>query len=160
MLLPWRTVIVVWVLASLSPLIPVLVGLGAMAGGTMVALLVFLLAWPFSTSTLLGHWFPPTLLVRLVGGLRILAIAAVTAPIFVSAVAGSGGAGALIFREGWMLADYGEVLVGLAIVVLLSLSVDVLCGILQYLLGRASRSGRVRYHNTSNHATPIPPNCG
>jgi hypothetical protein len=136
MLLPWRTIAVT--VPLLSPLIPVVLGLGTLAGATMVALFVFLFALPFTTSTLLQHWYPSPLVVCLVGGFRTLAAASVVVATCTPMVSGSGGAGVLIFREGWQLLDYSLVLRGLCLVALLALLADVLLGALQCLLGRAS----------------------
>jgi hypothetical protein len=136
MLLPWRTFAVT--VPLLSPLIPVVLGLGTLAGATMVVLLVLLVALPFTASTLLEHWYPSPLAVRLIGGFRSLAAASVAIGTWIPMVAGSGGAGVLIFREGWRLLDYSLVLRGLCLVALLALLVDVLLGALQCLLGRAS----------------------
>jgi hypothetical protein len=136
MLLPWRTAAVT--VPLLSPLTPVLLGLGTVAGATMVALFVFLFALPFTSSTLLEHWYPSSLAVRLIGGFRILATASVAVATSAPMVAGSGGAGVLIFREGWSLLDYSQVLRGLCVVIVLALMVDILLGALQVLFGRTS----------------------
>jgi ABC-type proline/glycine betaine transport system permease subunit len=135
MLLPWRVFAVT--VPLLSPLIPVVLGLGTLAGATMVALLVLLVALPFTASTLLEHWYPSPLGVRLISGFRSLAAASVAVGTWIPMVAGSGGAGVLIFREGWQLLDYSLVLRGLCVVALLALVADVLLGVLQCLLGRA-----------------------
>jgi ABC-type proline/glycine betaine transport system permease subunit len=104
----------------------------------MVALFILLFAVPFTASTLLEHWYPAPLAVRLIGGFRTLAAASVVVATCTPMVAGSGGAGVLIFREGWQLLDYSQVLRGLCVVALLALLADVLLGALQCLLGRAS----------------------
>jgi hypothetical protein len=135
MLLPWRTFAVA--VPLLSPLIPVVLGLGTLAGATMVALFVLLVSLPFTASTLLEHWYPSPLGVRLISGFRSLAAASVAVGTWIPMVAGSGGAGVLIFREGWQLLDYSLVLRGLCVVALLALVADVLLGVLQCLLGRA-----------------------
>jgi len=140
-LLPWRTIAVTLALALLSPFVPVLVGLGTVAGATMGAIFVFLFALPFTVSTLLEHWYPSPLVVRLVAGSRILATASVAVAAFTSIVAGSGGAGVLIF-EGWRLLDYPQVLRGFSFVVLLALVIDVLLGALQLLFSRTSRKSQ------------------
>jgi hypothetical protein len=140
MVLPWRTVAVT--VPVLFPLIPVVLGLGTLAGATMVALFVFLFAVPFTASTLLEHWVPSPLVVRLIGGFRTLATASVAVGAWTSMVAGSGGAGVLIFREGWQLLDYSQVLRGLWVVALLALLADMLLGVLQCLLGRVSAQAR------------------
>ena len=136
-LLPWRTVIVTLALGVLSPLVPVLIGLGTVAGAAIVALFVFLFAFPFTVATLLEHWYPSPLVVRLIAGSRILATASVAVAAFTAVLVGSGGAGALIF-EGWRLLDRAQVLRGFSIVVVLALIIDVLLGALQLLFARTS----------------------
>jgi ABC-type proline/glycine betaine transport system permease subunit len=139
MLLPWRTIAMTLALALLSPFVPILVGLGTVAGATMVALFVFLFALPFTISTLLEYWHPSPLVVRLIAGARILAAASVAVAAFTPMVAGSGGAGVLIF-EGWRLLDYPQVLRGFSLVILLALMIDILLGALQLALSRTSRA--------------------
>lgn len=72
-LLPWRTLAITLLL--FSPLIPVVVGLGAFAGIAMAGLWVFVLALVVTITTLLEYWFPPSLAGRLVIGARGLAAA-------------------------------------------------------------------------------------
>jgi len=129
-LLPWRTVALT--LALLSIFVPILVGLGTMAGATIVGLLVFLLALPFTVVTLLEHWYPAGLGVRLIAGVRTLGTASVAVAAATATVTGSGGAGALIF-QGMRTLDSYQLLGGLSIVVLLALIIDVLLGGLQLL---------------------------
>ena len=136
-LLPWRTVAVSLALVVLSPFVPVLVGLGTVAGATMVALFVLVFALPFTVVTLLEHWCPSPLAVRLIAGSRILATASVAVAAFTALVAGSGGAGALIY-EGMRLLDHAQVLRGFSIVVVLALIVDILLGTLQLQFARTS----------------------
>jgi len=107
----------------------------------MVALFVFLFALPFTVSTLLEHWYPSLLVVRLIAGSRILATASVVVAAFTPMVAGSGGAGVLIF-EGWRLLDYPQVLRGFSCVILLALVSDILLGALQLLFSRTSRKAQ------------------
>jgi len=135
MLLPWRTVSVT--LPLLSPFVPVLVGLGRVAGAAIVALFVFLFALPFTVSTLLEHWYPSPLAIRLISGSRILATASVAVAAFTALVAGSGGAGVLIL-EGLRLLDHPQMLRGFLIVVVLALIIDILLGTLQLLFARTS----------------------
>lgn len=135
MLLPWRTVAVTSPL--LSPLVVVFVGAGTMAGAVMVGLFVFLFAVPLTVVTLLEHWYPSPLVVRLIATARTLATASVAVAAVGPPVAGSGGAGVLIF-QGMRLLDYPQMLKGFLIVVLLALLVDVLLGVLQLLFYRAT----------------------
>ena len=74
-LLPWRTLVMALLMVACSPFIVVLMGLGAMTGGVMVGVSVFLLALAFTTATLVEHWHPSPLGVRLIAGARTLAIA-------------------------------------------------------------------------------------
>jgi hypothetical protein len=135
MLLPWRTVALT--LALLSIFVPILVGLGTMAGATIVGLLAFLLALPFTVVTLLEHWYPAGLGVRLIAGVRTLGTASVAVAAATATVTGSGGAGALIF-QGMRTLDSYQLLGGLSIVVLLALIIDVLLGGLQLVLSYTS----------------------
>jgi ABC-type proline/glycine betaine transport system permease subunit len=131
MLLPWRTAAVT--LPLLSPLVVILVGLGVVAGATMVGLFVLLFALPFTVVALLEQWYPSPLAVRLIAGARTLATASVAVAAVGPPVAGSGGAGVLIFQQGMRLLDYSQMLMGFSIVVFLALMIDVLLGALQLL---------------------------
>jgi len=137
MLLPWRTVAVTLALVALvSPIIVIRVGLGRVAGMISVGIFVFAFALPFTVGTLLEHWYPSPLVVRLIAGSRILATASVAVAI-VGCLPGSGGAGALIF-QGMRLLDYPQMFRGFSVVALLSLIIDVLLGALQLLFSRTS----------------------
>jgi hypothetical protein len=72
-LLPWRTIVIS--LPLLSPFVPVLIGLGTIAGIIMVGLFVLILALVFTITTLLHFWFSPSLTLRLISGARSLAVA-------------------------------------------------------------------------------------
>jgi ABC-type nitrate/sulfonate/bicarbonate transport system permease component len=133
MLLPWRTVAMT--LPLLSPLIVIYIGLGTVTGAVMVGIFVFLFALPLTVVTLLEHWYPSPLVVRLIARARTLAVASVAVAAVGPPVTGSGGAGVLIF-EGMQLLDYAQMLRGFAIVVVLALVVDVLLGALQWLFYR------------------------
>lgn len=139
MLLPWRTVAVT--LPLLSPVVPVFVGLGMVAGGVMVGLFVFLFALPFTVVTLLDHWYASPVLMRLIGGARTLATGSVAVAAVTTVVGGGGGAGWLIF-EGMQLLDYPAMLRGFSIVFLLALMSDILLGALQLLLSLTSRKAQ------------------
>jgi len=141
MLLPWRTVAVTLALVALvSPIIVIRVGLGRVAGTISVGIFVFVFALPFTVGTLLEHWYPSPLVVRLITGARTLATASVAVAI-VGRLAGSGGAGALIF-QGMRLLDYPQMFRGFSIVALLALIIDVLLGALQLLFSRTSRESQ------------------
>jgi len=161
MLLPWRTVAMT--LPLLSPLVVLRVGLGIVAGAVMVGLFVFLLALPFTITTLFEHWYPSPLVARLIAVARTLAVASMAVAAVGPPGAGSGGAGVLIF-EGMRLLDYAQMLRGFAIVVLLALVVDVLLGALQWLFYRRffrhlwkprRRSSRLQYGSWTWRQPPI-----
>jgi ABC-type proline/glycine betaine transport system permease subunit len=156
MLLPWRTIVMT--LPLLFPFIPAIIGLGVFAGTTVVGFYVFILAWPFITSTVLERWYPSRPDVRLVGGIRTLAVASVIVATLAPLVTGSGGAGVLIFREGYQSLDYARMLRGFAVVVLLSLISDLFLGALQFLLSRTRSSSNPGKARPTNHATPMSPN--
>lgn len=118
----------------------VLTGLGVLAGITMGTLLVALLALPFVASTALEHWHPTSLLLRVIGGIRTLGVLAVAVTIFVPLMGGGGGAGVLIFQEGWRLADHSQVFGGSLIAIIPALAIDIFLGAVQSLLPLASRS--------------------
>jgi ABC-type proline/glycine betaine transport system permease subunit len=99
---------------------------------------VFLFALPFTVVTLLEHGYPSPLIVRFIARARTLATASVAVAAVGPPVAGSGGAGVLIF-QGMRLLDYAQMLRGFSIVVLLALMFDVLLGVLQLLFARTSR---------------------
>ncbi len=153
MLLPWRTVAMT--LPLLSPYVVVLVGLGTVAGAIIVGLFVFLFAVPFTAVVLLEYWYPPPLVIRFIARARTLATASVAVAAVGPPVVGSGGAGVLIFREGWLLANYCQVLKGLAVVVLLSLIIDLLLGALQIMPSRAQKRPGPGKARLVNHATPM-----
>jgi ABC-type proline/glycine betaine transport system permease subunit len=73
--------------------------------------------------------------VRFIARARTLATASVAVAAVGPPVAGSGGAGVLIF-QGMRLLDHAQMLRGFSIVVLLALLVDVLFGALQLLFYR------------------------
>lgn len=152
-LLPWRTVVMT--LPLLSPLIPALIGLGVVAGATVVGLFVFIFALPFIAGTVLERWYPSTPDVRLVGDVRTLAVASVMVATLTPLVTGSGGAGVLIFREGYQSLDYARMFRGFAVVVLLSLIGDLLLGALQFLLSRTRSNPNRGKARVANHATPM-----
>lgn len=159
-LVPWRTAATTLTFIALSPAVPVFIGLGPLAGATMV--LLFALAWalPCTASAVLDHWHPSSLAGRLIGGFRTLATATVAIATVTPAIAGSGGAGRLIFQEGWQLLDYPGVVRGFLVVVLLVLAIDLVLGGLQFLLPRPSRRPGRGSTRPVNHAKPMPRNAG
>jgi hypothetical protein len=158
-LVPWRTVATALTFVALSPAVPVFTGLGPLAGATMVLLFAFVWAMPCTASIVLDHWYPSSLAARLVGGFRTLAIATVSISTLTPTMAGSGGAGRLLFQEGWQLLDYPAVVSGFLVVVLLALAIDLLLGGLQILLPRPSRRPGQGITRSVNHARPMPRNA-
>jgi ABC-type proline/glycine betaine transport system permease subunit len=104
----------------------------------VVGFLVFLLALPLTVAIRLEKWYasPPT--VRFIAWSRTLAVASVVAAAVVAPTAGGGGAGPLIF-EGMRALDYAQVLRGLAIVLVLALTIDLVLGASQLLLSQGRR---------------------
>jgi ABC-type proline/glycine betaine transport system permease subunit len=154
-LLPWRTVALTLLL--LFPFIPVHIGLGTVAGAIMVALFVFAFDLPLTAITALEHWYPSLPVIRLIGGIRTLAVASVTVATLAPLIAGSGGGGAIIV-QGWRSPNYLQVFRGFVVVVLLSLVTDLVLGTLQFLLSRTWNSSNRSRARMTNHATPMPPN--
>jgi hypothetical protein len=125
-LLPWRTIVIA--LPVFSPNIPVAVGLGAFAGIGIAGLVVFVLAFVFTISTLLDDWFSPSLVCRLMTGARSLSVATPIIAVGASFL-GGGGLGALIWQAG-LHPNYPA----LWMVVLLALVFDVMLGLVQMVL--------------------------
>jgi ABC-type proline/glycine betaine transport system permease subunit len=115
----------------LSPFLVGLLGLGPVAAGMMVGGSIGLLATAFTTTTLVEHWYPSPLSVRLIAGARTLAVASGLIATGVG-VWGGGGLGHLIL-EAVRLADYGSVFRGLLVIVTLALVLDLILGIAQML---------------------------
>jgi hypothetical protein len=129
-LLPWRTPLLVGLLLlAWSPLLFVLLGLGAFTGGMMVGASVLLLALAFTTGTLVEHWQPSPLAVRLVAGARTLAVASGLVAVG-AGVMGGGGLGWFLL-EGARLQQYGLILQALFVVLGLALALDLLLGVAQ-----------------------------
>ena len=128
-LLPWRTLLMGLLLLAWSPFVFVLLGLGPFAGGTMVGASVLLLALAFTAGTLVEHWQPSPLGVRLVAGARTLA----TASGLVAVGAGVMGGGRLgwLLLEGVRLQQYGLMWQALLVVLALALGLDLLLGAAQ-----------------------------
>jgi hypothetical protein len=116
--------------------------------------LILVFALPFVAGTVLERWYPSTPDVRLVGGIRTLAVASVVVATLAPLVTGSGGAGVLIY-EGYQSLDYVQILRGLTLVVLLSLIVDLLLGALQYLFSQPRSNPNRGKARALNHATPM-----
>jgi hypothetical protein len=128
-LLPWRTLVMGLLLLAWSPFVFVLLGLGTIAGGTMVGASVFLLALAFTTGTLVEHWHPSPLGVRLAAGARTLAVASGLFAVG-AGVMGGGGVGPFLM-EGARLQQYGVMWQALLVVLALALGLDLLLGVAQ-----------------------------
>lgn len=142
-LLPWRSVVAALLMVAWSPFVVVLLGLGALAGGVMVGSSVTVLALAFTCATLVGHWHPSPLGVRLVAGARTLAVASGLIAVGVG-LFGGGGVGRLVL-EGLRLQRTDLMWDGLLVVLVLVLALDVLLGVAQVfafrLRGAAGGSG-------------------
>jgi ABC-type proline/glycine betaine transport system permease subunit len=90
---------------------------------------VLLLALAFTAGTLVEHWQPSPLGVRLVAGARTLAVASglVAAG---AGVMGGGGVGWFLL-EGARLQQYGPISQAVLVVLVLALALDLLLGVVQ-----------------------------
>ena len=136
MLLPWRAILMSFLLLVLSPASVAIFGLGPMAGAVVVGLSMLLLAMPLAASILLENWYPSPLAVRLVGGLRTLATASVVVAVG-AGVFGGGGLGPSMI-ESVQLLQYGRALEGWLVIIALALVLDLLLGIPQLIAFRKS----------------------
>jgi ABC-type proline/glycine betaine transport system permease subunit len=132
-LFPWRAL--AFTLAAIGVFNPYaiqLFGPGELAGSISVGLLVFIVALPFSTSTILQYWYPPGPGERLISLARSLGVGAVIIAVLVT-VMGAGGAGSLIWT-GMREYDYDRFWAGYGLVAILALFLDVLLGAVQMLV--------------------------
>lgn len=130
-LLPWRTIILGLLVIILSPFPITLLGIGPLAGGIMVAASIALLAMAFAATTLVEHWVPSPLSVRLIAAARTLAVASGLIATGVG-LFGGGGLGAPLLEAARLL-DYGQVLKGLSVIVALALALDLTLGLVQMI---------------------------
>jgi len=128
-LLPWRTLVIALLMIAWSPFVVAAMGIGAMAGGTMVGVSVFLLALAFTAGTLVKHWHPSPLRVRLIAGARTLAVASALLAVGAGFI-GGGGVGHFIL-DGVRLMQYDLMWKGVLIVLTLALGLDLLLGVAQ-----------------------------
>ena len=133
-LLPWRTLLMGLLLLVWSPFVFVLLGLGSFAGGTVVGASVLLLALAFTAGTLVEHWQPSPLGVRLVAGSRTLAVASGLVAVGAGTMGGGGLGGVLL--EGARLQQYGLMWQALLVVLALALGLDLLLGVVQMVAYR------------------------
>jgi hypothetical protein len=125
-LLPWRTIVIS--LPLLSPFLPVLIGLGTIAGIVMIGLFVFVLALMLTITTMLNYWYSPPLKTRLLGRARSLAVASPVMAVSAYWI-GGGGLGGLIWQVAQLRFDYSALLA----VVLLALLFDIVMGVIQMI---------------------------
>lgn len=136
-LLPWRTLVMGFLMATWSPYIVTLLGLGPLAGGVMVGSSVCVLATAFTATMLVENWHPSPLSVRLVGGARTLAVASC----LIAAGAGQIGGGGLdnVLWLAFALSDHDLLWQGVLVVLALALVFDLALGLAQ--LSVLMRSG-------------------
>lgn len=130
-LLPWRTLVMGLLMATWSPFLVGLLGIGPITGSVMVAGSVCLLAMAFTASTLVENWHPSPLGVHLVAGARTLATASGLIAAGVGLL-GGGGLGYTIL-EATRLEQYGTMWKGLLVVLALALVLDLGLGVAQMI---------------------------
>jgi len=140
MLLPWRAILMSLLLLVLSPASVAILGLGPMAGAVVVGLSMLLLAMPLTAAILLENWYPSSLSVRLVGGLRTLATASVVVAVG-AGVFGGGGLGSSMM-ESVRLLQFGRALEGWLAILALAVLLDLLLGIPQLIAFRKSEEAQ------------------
>lgn len=136
-LLPWRTLVMMFLMAAWSPLIVILLGLGPVAGGVMVGSSVCILAMAFTATTLVENWYPSPFVVRLIGGARTLVVVSCLIAAGVGQI-GGGGLGFYLRLAPWLLA--GKLLwqVVLVVVIAAALVLDLALGLAQLIALRSS----------------------
>jgi hypothetical protein len=137
-LLPWRTLVMGCLMATWSPFLVTLLGIGPITGGIMVAGSVCLLAMAFTASTLVENWQPSPLSSHLVAGARTLAVASGLIAAGVGLL-GGGGLGYTIL-EATQLGQYGVMWKGLLVVLALALVLDLGLGVAQMIAIQQSGS--------------------
>lgn len=143
-LLPWRTVLIGLLMLVCSPIamvaIVVWLGLGAKAGAMGTVLAVFCIGVPCVVAAFLQHWLPPLRLrLRLLGTARTLAAVSVALVAGVGSY-GGGGLGRLVLMS-LQLLEYGTAVKGWLAFVVLALIPDVLLGVVQLIVWKASIRG-------------------
>jgi len=130
-LLPWRTLVMGCLIATWSPFLVTLLGLGPITGGIMVGASVCLLAMAFTASTLVENWYPSPLGAHLAAGARTLAVASGLIAAGVGLL-GGGGLGYTIL-EATRLEQYSVMWKGLLVVLALALVLDLGFGVVQMI---------------------------
>ena len=130
-LLPWRTLVMGCLMATWSPFLVTLLGLGPITGAIMVGASVCLLTMAFTTSTLVETWHPSPLGVHLIAGARTLAVASGLIAVGLGLLGGGGlGYGIL---EAARLEQYNVMWKGLLAVLALALVLDLGLGVVQMI---------------------------
>lgn len=118
-----------------SPILVVRLGIGAAAGWTTIAVVLFLLALPYAAGAVFSIYYPPLLFAQLAAGLRTLLIASIALSVMVGLNTGAGGAGGLIW-VGARQMDVSMMRQGFLTITILALLVDTGIGIAQWRLSR------------------------
>ncbi|MBN1146662.1 MAG: hypothetical protein JXA78_05365, partial [Anaerolineales bacterium] len=137
-LIPWRTIVVI--LPLLFPLIPIWIGLGPLVGATMVGVFVFAFALPLSAIIVIEDNHPSPRINQLAALARTLATASIIVGCL-AGLAGGGGLGSSLTRA-WQSQEFSQVIRIFWEIVSITLIVDVLLGVLQYLLTNGASSKR------------------
>lgn len=124
-LLPWRTVLVSVLL--LIPYVPILVGLGPLAGVVIVGLMIALLALPISAAYFLDEWNPSPPRGRLIGTMRSLAVLSLVLMVF-TGLFGGGTELSFTFWQGIQTLDIPSIQTTFWTVFFMALVLDLLFG--------------------------------
>jgi len=133
-IVPWRAMVLGLLLFAWSPFIPIRLGLGTAPAMVMAGLFTVLLWLPFTVGVLMHQWFPASLEVRLLGGSRSLAMAATAAALAVGVFTG-GGVGPYLMQQINLL-QWGQFFRGTLTLAAIAMIVDLLLGILQFVICR------------------------
>jgi ABC-type proline/glycine betaine transport system permease subunit len=130
-LLPWRTLVMGCLMATWSPFLVGLLGIGPITGGVMVGGSVCLLAMAFTAATLVENRHPSPLGVHLIAGTRTLAVASGLIAAGVGLL-GGGGLGYTVM-EATRLQQYGLMWKGLLVILVMALILDLALGLAQMI---------------------------
>jgi ABC-type nitrate/sulfonate/bicarbonate transport system permease component len=133
-LFPWRTLLFTLMLFVWSPFIVVRLGLGNLTGTIMVGLTLSLIAWPMTMRACLNNWFPSSLRVRLMSGIRTLLLLALFAALGVGFY-GGGGLGPYLMRQVSVL-EYNKLFEGIMFFGGIALTLDLISGVVEYWVTR------------------------
>ncbi len=149
MLIPGRTIVLSLLIIVWTPASILLVGLGPAADLFNTGFVIFLFTLSFTLSLLLGQWYPSSLAVRVLAGLRTLATVSLIVTIFVGNYSGIGWH---MFRS-LMNLDYDLLFQEWLILAGLLLFLDVLLGIVQLIV--ADRLGKGQHlHSVARQSQP------